>query len=71
MAEDPNYDELGLKEIDREKKVRKKKNYLVRFLIVVGVLVGGALFLSSSLFSINTVQVTGNSYYSDQEVINM
>ena len=37
----------------RKKKVRKKKNYLLRFLIFVGILTSVALFLSSGFFAID------------------
>ena len=64
-------EEIEYKEIGREKKVRKKKHYLVRFLIIVGVIAALIVFITSSFFDIKHIDVTGNSYYTDEEVINM
>lgn len=63
------YDDIEFKEIERQKKVRKKKNYAVRVLVFLGCLGGIALFLSSSFFSIQEIEVKGNHYYTDDEVI--
>ena len=46
-----NYDGIEFKEVDRKKKVRKKKNYLLRFLVFVGILAAVTLFLSSGFLS--------------------
>ena len=43
-------DDIEFKEIERQKKIRKKKNYLVRILVVFVFLAAVALFLSSSFF---------------------
>ena len=64
-------EEIEYKEIEREKKVRKKKHYLVRFLIIAGVIAAMIVFITSSFFDIKHIDVTGNSYYTDEEVINM
>ena len=64
-------EEIEYKEIEREKKVRKKKHYLLRFLIVIGVIAAVVVFITSSYFDIKKIEVTGNEYYSDEEVINM
>lgn len=66
MDEDIEYNE-----IPREKKVRKKKHYLARFLIIVGVIAAAVIFLLSSFFAIKNVEVTGNNYYSDDEIVNI
>lgn len=71
MSEKEYYQEIEFKEIQREKKVRKKKHYLARFLIFVFICIGIGLFLSSDFFSIKKINVTGNRYYTDEEVINM
>lgn len=64
-------EEIEYKEIPREKKVRKKKHYLAKFLIVVGVIAAIIAILLSPLFNIEKIKVNGNSYYSDEEVINI
>lgn len=64
-------DEFNFHDIRREKKKRKKKNYLIRFLIFVGICAAVVLFLMSSVFSIEEIEVDGNRYYSDEEVIVM
>ena len=65
------YDGIEFKEIKRTKKIRKKKNYLLRFLIIAVILAGIGLFLSSVFFDIKTIEVEGNHYYTDDEVINL
>lgn len=65
------YEETGFKEINRKKKVRKKKNYLLRFLVFVAIVAAAAAFLSSGFFDVKTIEVEGNHYYKDNEVINL
>ena len=65
------YEELELKEIKREKKKRKKKHYFVKFLIFLVVVAGLGCFSASSFFTIETITIEGNSYYTDDEVITM
>ena len=64
-------EDIEFKEINREKKVRKKKHYLLRFLIVVGVIAALIAFLLSPVFNVKKITVTGNYYYTDDEVINI
>lgn len=68
---DLQYDSVVFRQIQRDRKVRKKKHYLRRFLIFLGVLAAVGVFLSSSVFAVKTIQVEGNQYYADDEVINM
>lgn len=63
--------DIEFNEIERQKKVRKKKNYLVRTLVVFACLAAVALFLSSGFFDIQNIEVEGNKYYTDGEVINI
>lgn len=65
------YDDIEFKEIDRKRKVRKKKNYLLRFLITAGIIAAIGVFLSSGFFDVKTIEVEGNRYYKDHEVINL
>lgn len=71
MSEQDYYNEIEFKEIQRERKVRKKKHYLAKFLIFVVICAGVGIFLSSGFFDIKEIKVTGNKYYTDEEVINM
>ena len=57
--------------IDRPKKVRKKKNYLLRFLAFVGVVILVLLLSRSDLFMVKKVVAEGNQYYRDEEIMNM
>ena len=59
------------KPIDRPKKVRKKKNYLLRFCIFLAVIAGLIGFSFSDFFLVKKVVAEGNSYYSDKEIMNM
>lgn len=52
-----------------KKKRRKKKRYLLRFLIVLLLLVGGYFFLTSHLFDITKIEVTGENYYGAKDII--
>ncbi len=57
--------------IDRPKKVRKKKNYLLRFLVVSAIIAGCIWFSFSDFFMVKKVVAEGNYYYSDEEIMNM
>lgn len=63
--------EDSFKRVGREKKVRRKKNYGLRFLGVIGGIVLLVLFISSGIFSVKTIEVEGNHYYADDQIINM
>ena len=65
------YKDIEFNEVDRKKKVRKKKNYLLRFLFFFCVLAAVGLFLSSSFFDVKTIEVDGNGYYNAEEVKNL
>lgn len=67
-----NYEEETVyRKVDRQKKKRKKKNYLLRFFITVAVIAGIAVFSFSDFFLIQGVSAEGNHYYSDEEIMNM
>jgi len=68
---DQVYDDIVFRQIKRDRKVRKKKHYLRRFLIFLGLIAGIIIFLSSGFFTVKSIQVEGNHYYADDEVINM
>lgn len=52
-----------------KKKRRKKKHYLLRFIIILVICVGGYFFLTSHLFDITKVEVTGENHYLDKDII--
>lgn len=69
-----NYRDLGdieFKEVEHVRKKRKKKHYLLRFLIFLGICALIFVFLNSSYFKIKKIKVEGCSYYTDKEVIQM
>ena len=67
-----NYeDENPYRQIDRPKKKRKKKNYILRFLIFIVIVGGLVAFSFSSFFQVKSITAEGNHYYSDEEIMNM
>ncbi len=65
------YADIEFKEVDRKKKVRKKKHYLLRFLIFLVICMGVFLFLSSDFFQLKKISVEGQKFYSEEQVINL
>lgn len=58
-------------ENNRAKKLRKKKNYLMRLgivIVAIGVIVA---FTFSDVFLVKKIEADGNYYYSDEEIMNM
>ena len=59
----------------REKKDRRKKkrkvSLLLKLLIAMAVLAGLYFFASSSYFNVTSFEVTGNSYYTEEEILVM
>lgn len=53
----------------RKKKKRKKKNYLFRLLVIAAICTGLYFLLNTSFFDVQKVNVTGNNYYTEQQVI--
>lgn len=68
---EPSYEGIEFKEVDRVRKVHKKKHYLLRFLIACAVIAAVILFLRSNYFAVDTYKVEGNHYYTDEEVLNI
>ena len=66
-----NYEGIEFKEVSRERKVRKKKHYLLRFLVFVLVVAGILTFISSDFFALKSVKVTGGSFYNEEQIINL
>jgi hypothetical protein len=53
---------------EKKRKKRKRKNYLLRFVILVLFCVGMYYFLSSDIFDISKVRVVGNNYYTVEQI---
>lgn len=53
---------------ERKRKKRKRKNNLLRFFILILLCVGLYFFLSSDMFDISKVKVTGNNYYTVAQI---
>ena len=60
-----------MKKETRKKKKRKKKHYLLRLLFVIGIGIGIYFLLTSELFTVSTITVEQNSYYSEAQVISL
>jgi len=58
-------------QIDRKPKKRRKKHPLVRLFLFVVIIVAAVVFLTSSLFDIKNIEVSGNRYFTDSEIISM
>ncbi|MBQ1390928.1 MAG: FtsQ-type POTRA domain-containing protein [Firmicutes bacterium] len=65
------YDDMELKQVDRQRKVHKRKNYLLRFLIFAAICAGIWFFLNSDYFAVKEYTVEGNSYYTGDEILSM
>ncbi|MCI5721034.1 MAG: FtsQ-type POTRA domain-containing protein [Firmicutes bacterium] len=65
------YRDIEFNQVDRQRKKRKKKNYFLRLLIFIAIVAAVAVFLNSSLFDVKNIEVEGNRYYSDSQIINM
>lgn len=52
-------------------KKRRKKHYLLKFIILMIVMAGSFLFAGSSYFSINQIDVEGNVNHSKSEIVKM
>ena len=53
----------------REKKTRrKKKSLLGKLLAFIGIIAGVIIIASTSYFNVKSFEITGNSYYSDEEI---
>lgn len=64
-------DDIEYKQISRVRKKRRKKHYLLRFLVFIAVCAGIYYFLQSDYFAVKTYSVKGNKYYTDSEILAM
>lgn len=71
----PEMGELAQKQEERRRyKERKKNNFITRFYVITAIVMFtiGSLILSlSSLFTVDSIEVQGNSHYTAEEIINM
>jgi cell division protein FtsQ len=61
----------GFREIARKPVKHVRKHYLARLLVTAGVIAAVIIFLASPFFSVTDIEVEGNYYYTDNEVITM
>lgn len=66
-----NYEGIEFNEVSRERKVRKKKHYLLRFLVFVVIVAGIAMFISSDFFALKSVKVEGGHFYNQEQIVNL
>ncbi len=69
--EDADLPEMDFHDVPRKKKKHRKHHYLLDILVGAALVLGVALFLLSPVFNIEKIEVQGNHYYSDSEVINI
>ncbi len=62
------FEGIEFKQVERKRKVRKKKHYLRKFLILVALCIALYLFLSSDYFTVKKITVQGSKYYTQEEV---
>lgn len=69
-----DYDSV-LKNIERRREERERRRKKIpgplKVLFLIAVIVGAFIFSRSSFFRISNIQVDGNSYFTDEEIINM
>ncbi len=53
----------------KKRKKRRKKHYFLRFLVLVALIAGVYVFMTSSVFSIDRIVVEGNTLMSDEDII--
>ena len=66
-----NFEGIEFNEVERTKVVRKKKHYLARVLIVLGIAAVLLCFINSDLFGLREIAVEGNHFYNREQVINL
>lgn len=65
------YEGIEFNEVERTRPVRKKKHYLVRFLIVAAVVTVFICFINSDFFGLREINVEGNRFYNREQIINL
>ena len=67
----PELEEQITRNIERRKKKRNRPSPFKLACITIAVAVALLFFMSTSVFTIDTLKVEGNSYFTDEEIINM
>jgi cell division protein FtsQ len=67
----PELEEQIARNIERRKKKRNRPSPFKLACITIAVAVALLFFMSTSVFTIDTLKVEGNSYFTDEEIINM
>ena len=55
----------------KKRKKRRKKHYLLRFLVLIALIEGAYVFLTSPVFSIDQITIEGNTLMSDDDIIKL
>ena len=55
----------------KKRKKRRKKHYLLRFLVLIALIAGAYVFLTSPVFSIDQITIEGNTLMSDDDIIKL
>lgn len=58
-------------ETPRKKKRRRKKHFFLDLLIVLMLLAGMLVFMSSSFFDVQKITVSGNAYYTSEQILDL
>ena len=65
----------GIDDIEKRRIKRKRKlkmpGFFTRIFIILGIIIAGAAFSLSSFFTVDTIDVQGNKYFTDEEISNM
>lgn len=70
--DDPAKEEV-LADIEARRGKRRKKNphFATKFLVGIALVIAGIAFSCSSFFTVDNIEVEGNKYFSDEEILNM
>lgn len=63
-------DDIEKRRIKRKRKL-KMPGFFTRIFIILGVIIAVAAFSLSSFFTVDTIDVQGNKYFTDEEISNM
>ncbi len=63
-------DDIEKRRIKRKRKL-KMPGFFTRIFIILGIIIAGAAFSLSSFFTVDTIDVQGNKYFTDEEISNM
>lgn len=67
-------EEISIADIEARRAARlahKEMNPFLKMAIIAAVVIGAFIFSISGFFTVDSIEVEGNSYYTDDEIINM